>query len=229
MRRFVMCCVLIVLAQVAVWAGDVAVFTNLGFSPDSRYFMFAQYGLESSLTKPFAEIYAVNVAKNEFVPNGVQKQTYSVDVYPGQSGEGALFTLLEKQIDLVRNYKIDHLAQGRIVYILVDGQEPKSHIEFRDFTTGNQYALDLIQRAQTTGTVIGASYHIVLKASLKNGTSRTYTVGLPGFVREGVTAYRIKQIILSPDEKSLVFVVEKEYKADSGKTIRYMVETQNIN
>ncbi len=229
MRRFFMCCVLFVLAQAAVWAGDVAVFVNLGFSQDSRNFMFAQYGLESTLAKPFAELYAVYVNKNIFLPGGVQKETFNVDVYPGQDGLGALFTLIEKNINLVDRYKIDHLAQGRIVYVLIDGQEPKSHIEFRDFRTGNQYSLDLIQRAQTTGPVIGASYHIILDAKFKDGTSKTYTVGLPGFVREGVTAYRIKQVILAPDEKALVFVVEKEYKADTGKTIRYMVETQPIN
>ncbi|HUX49202.1 MAG TPA: DUF2259 domain-containing protein [Spirochaetia bacterium] len=226
MKGFLLGSMLFLGAAFAVWAGDVAVFTNLGFSPDSRVFMFAQYGLDN--TKPFAELYAVDVQSNTFEPDGVQKRTFDVHIYPGQDGSGALYTLLEQNIPLIRKYHIDHLALGRIVYILIDGQDPKSHIEFRDFNTGNSYTVDLIQRAQTAGQPVGASFHIVLTANLKDGTSKTFTIGLPGFIRAGVTAYRIRQIILSPDEKSLVFVVDKEYKSDNGNNIRYMVETISI-
>jgi predicted secreted protein len=210
------------------WAGDVASFVNLGFSPDSRVFMFGQYGLDVDGAKPFAELYVVNVPSNTFEPDGVKKRTFDVQLYPGQDGSGALYTMLEDNVGLIRKYHIDHLIPGRIVYLLVDGQQPKSHIEFRDFNTGNSYAVDLIQRAQTVGKPVGASYHIILTARLKDGTSRTLTVGLPGYVREGVTSYRIRQIILSPDGKSLIFIVDKEYKSDTGKTIRYMVETATI-
>ncbi|HUX13687.1 MAG TPA: DUF2259 domain-containing protein [Spirochaetia bacterium] len=228
MKRLLLGCAFFLIAGIAAWAGDVAVFVNLGFSPDSRVFMFAQYGLDVDGGKPFAELYAVNVYTNAYVPDGVKKGSFDVHIYPGQDGSGALYTLLEKNVAITEKYHIDHLALGRIVYLLVDGQEPKSHIEFRDFNTGNSYAVDLIQRAQTNGTPIGASFHIVLKATLKDGTQKSFTVGLPGFIREGVTAYRIRQIILSPDEKSLVFVVDKDYGSDQGKTVRYMVETVNI-
>jgi len=228
MKRLLLGCAFLLITGIAAWAGDVAVFVNLGFSPNSKVFMFAQYGLDVDGIKPFAEIYTVNVDTNTFEPDGVKKKTFDVHIFPGQDGSGALYTLLEKNVALVDRYHIDHLALGRIVYLLVDGQEPKSHIEFRDFNTGNSYSVDLIQRAQTSGKPVGASYHVVLKATLKDGTTKSFTAGLPGFIREGVTAYRIRQIILSPDEKSLVFVVDKEYKSDTGKTVRYMVETVNI-
>ena len=43
-KRFALVWALFVVAALAASAGDVAQFVNLGFSPDSRYFMFGQYG-----------------------------------------------------------------------------------------------------------------------------------------------------------------------------------------
>jgi predicted secreted protein len=40
--------------------------------------------------------------------------------------------------------------------------------------------------------------------------------------------YRIKQVMFAPDEKSLVFVIEKELLDGSGPSIRYMVETVKL-
>ena len=226
MKRLVLGCVLFVCMGITAWAGDVAVFVNLGFSTNSRNFMFAQYGLDVDGTKPFAELYTVDVSHNTFLPDGVKKKSFAVAIQPGQDGSGAFYTLLEDSTALVARYHINHLLPGRIVYLLIAGQEPRSHIEFRDFDTGNSYIIDLIQRAQTTGTNVGASFHIDLSAELKNGTKKKFTVGLPGFVREGVSAYRIRQVILSPDGQSLVFIVDKEYKS---KNVRYMVETVTVN
>jgi predicted secreted protein len=61
-----------------------------------------------------------------------------------------------------------------------------------------------------------------------DGTYKDYTVGRPNYKRKGVLSYRISQVILSPDEESLVFVVEKEEQDHDGVNIRYMVETVKI-
>ena len=61
-----------------------------------------------------------------------------------------------------------------------------------------------------------------------DGSSREYTVGLPDYYRAGVKRYRIKQVFYSPDEESLVFVLEKEELDGDGSDIRYMVETIKI-
>jgi predicted secreted protein len=60
-------------AAVAAYAGDAAVFQNLGFSPEGKYFMFAQYGVSEGSSLPYAEIYTVDVARNRFVPGGIKK------------------------------------------------------------------------------------------------------------------------------------------------------------
>jgi predicted secreted protein len=40
-----------------------------------------------------------------------------------------------------------------------------------------------------------------------------------------VENYRIREIILAPDNRSLVFVIEKHEVDRSGFNVRYMVET----
>ena len=225
MKRFLLGCILVTATAISAWAGDVAVFVNLGFSPDSHVFMFGQYGITGSGTMPFADIYTVNVAADRFEPNGIRGREFKVPVNPGQDGIGALYTLLEQNVSLVQRYHIDHLSPGRIVYLLMNGQDPKSHIVFRDFVSGDQYDIDLIQHRRTSGGHSGASFHILLKVTLSNGQEHSFTVGVPGFVRADVAAYRIRQVVLAPDGRSLVFVIEKEYPTPSGPTIRYMVNT----
>jgi predicted secreted protein len=206
-------------------AGDVASFVNLGFSEDARVFMFAQYGIERETSRPFAEIYTVDVPNNVFVENGVRRSTFDIDLNPGQNGSGAMYTLLGESQDLISRYEIDHLAPGRIVYLLVNGDEPKSNIQFRDFNTGNRYEISLVQVSEGEGEDARASFHIQLTVVRSNGEVDAFTVGRPGYFRDGVSRYRIGQIFLAPDEQSLVFVVQKEYQGADGTTIRYMVET----
>ena len=58
-----------------------------------------------------------------------------------------------------------------------------------------------------------------------NGRFTTHTVGLPDYWRKGVRRYKIKQVLLAPDERSVVIVVEREEQDSTGVNIRYMVET----
>ncbi len=48
---------------------------------------------------------------------------------------------------------------------------------------------------------------------------------MPNYWRKGVINYRIKQILLGPNERSLIFVIEKEEQDGKAENIRYMVET----
>lgn len=215
----------LLLSALSVSAGDVASFVNLGFSEDSRVFMFAQYGIERDTSRPFAEIYTVDVPENVFVSSGVRRRTFDIDLTPGQNGSGALYTLLGDSQDLVNEYEINHLHKGRLVYLLVNGEEPKSDIQFRDFNTGNRYEISLRQSAEGEGEEARASFHIQLTVVRGDGDIQAFTIGRPGYFREGVSRYRISQVLLSPEESSLVFVVQKEYMGEDGQTIRYMVET----
>jgi predicted secreted protein len=211
-----------------LYAGDVATFVNLGFSEDSGTFAFGQYGVEEK--GPYAEIYTVDVDRNEFVQNGVSKKVYQDDeVTPGQNGHGALLNLLHEYGPMRDRYSIDHLATGRIVYLLIDGKDPKKRLEFRDFYKGDEYVLTLVQQKFGEGENVRASFHINLAVTNKAGETRTYTLGLPDYKRDGVESYRINRVLFSPDERGLICVVEKHMWTPDGAQIRYMVETVQTN
>ena len=225
MKRVLGVCLLLLTATL-VFAGDIASFQNLGFSEDGRYFMFGQYGILEDSLKHYAQLYTVDVRANRFVTGGTLKAVYDEELEPGQSGIAGLFTLYQDADALLSRHQINHMTPGRLLYILVNGDEPKSHLEFRDFTAGKAYAVDLLQSTFGSGENVSASFHINLTITdNKSGTQKKYTLGLPNYRREGVRRYQIRQILLAPDDSSLVFIVEKEENADSAVNIRYMVET----
>lgn len=228
-RRALVLLPLLLVISSYLCAGDVANFVNLGFSEDAETFMFGQYGIDSEESKPFAELYAVDVAENVFETDGVKRQTYDVELSPGMDGSGALYTILGDSASLVDRYEINHLTPGRIVYLLVNGEEPESSIDFRDFNTGNRFQVELVQSKRGSGNDVRAAFHIQLSVTFADGTVEARTVGLPNYYRDGVSQYRISHIYLGPNEQSLVFVVQKERLRESGKTVRYMVETTAID
>lgn len=227
MKRVLGICLFLLLTPF-VFAGDIAHFQNLGFSGSGDYFVFGQYGVVEDSLELYAEIYLVDVRANRFVPDGVKSAVYNEKLEPGQDGIGALFTLLKTAEPLVQQYEINHMKSGRLLYILVNGDEPKSHLAFRDFTTRRSYGVDLMQTRTGEGESVKASFHINLSVTERDGSEKTFTVGLPKYSRSGVVQYKIRRILLSPDGTSLIFVVEKQEATDSSINIRYMVETVNI-
>ncbi len=229
MKKILSFIILTFLLSIPVWAGDLATYINLGFSEDSRYFMFGQYGIGGEDSLPYAEVYTVDVHANTFAPQGVRKEDYSTPPQAGQNGLGALLNLLrgigESSSDIIDSCGIDHLVSGRMVYLLINGHTPKSEIEFRDFGSGNNYKVQLNQSRFGTGYDVSAAFHINLTVTDNQGRISAHTIGLPGYKRAGVKTYRIKQVVFSPDESSLVFIVEKEMETDAGVNIRYMAET----
>lgn len=214
-------------ATIFGFAGDIASFVNLGFSEDGRYFMFGQYGInEESL--PYAEIFTVDVPGNNFITGGVFAKEYPIPVNPGQEGQGALFTLLHSAREYVNRYRINHMKPGRILYLLLNGDEPKENLSFRDFQTGRRYSIDLVQSSRGSGKSVEASFYISMTITPSSGASSDYTIGRPGYYREGVIEYQIRSLYVSPDEASLVFVIERKETDTGGANIRYMVETVSI-
>lgn len=137
--------VLILLVTFAASAGDIARFVNLGFSPDSRYFMFGQYGIQQKTSTPWAEAYIVDVRANAFVSRGVHKVSSSVPVDPGTDGIGALFDAVVEARAQETLYKVRHTVTGRMLYILVDGAPAPDIVDFRDFQTGRNYEITMTQ------------------------------------------------------------------------------------
>jgi predicted secreted protein len=219
--------VLILLVTFAASAGDIARFVNLGFSPDSRYFMFGQYGIQEKGSAPWAESYIVDVRANAFVPHGVRKVFSSQPADAGSDGIGALFDAVEESRAQVEAYRIRHTATGRMLYILVDGAPAPDIVDFRDFQTSQNYEVTLTQ-SPPLGEA-GASFRIAVSITDKDGVVHTYRAGDPSLRRPGVKAYHIKEIVLAPDKASLVFLIQKEEQDMQGNNIRYMIETVGIN
>lgn len=227
MHRRSIAALVLISASVGAWAGDAATFVDLGFSADGTRYMFAQYGVESRGFAPWAELYLVDVPRNEFVAGGKRKFVQSDPVLPGQDGSGAFHKLLADSASLAAAHKVDALRQGTPLYVAVNGSEPEggaSRIEFRDFEAGSSYKATLVPYVEGKGEAVRSSFYIDVERTLKDGSTKRYTVGTPALKREGVAGYRIVRAVAAPRDGSVVFVVEMRKAGKSGVDLRYMVE-----
>jgi len=220
---------LIILAcvfAVPLWAGDSAVFVDLGFSPDGRTYMFGQYGVLSPSLRPWADIFIVDMASNNFVPNGRITHTQNEPIRAGQDGSGILHQLLANNSAIINRYNVNTQNQGLPLYISRDENPPPrgETIEFRDFVSGRSYRAQLVPTITGTGVNTRSQFHINLEVRQPNGQTRTYTVGTPHFIRQRISSYNIKRVIIDSTGNSLIFVIEMRRVADNGHDIRYMVE-----
>ena len=152
-----------------IFAGDTATFVNLGFSDDAKYFMFGQFGILEENSNAYSDIFLVDVASNTFVKSGVKHTEADIPSEPGSTGEGALFNLLEKSIDLKEKYKIDHLVTGRLLYLFVDGEKPKEKLEFRDFQLNKGYSIRLVQTSSGKGKKVSSSFYLDVDITEQSG------------------------------------------------------------
>jgi len=190
--------------------------------------MFGQYGIDEQSSRPYAENYLVDVKSNSFVPGGTAGSSADASASPGEDGLGALLNLLRGQAGIIDTYDIDHLETGRLVYVLINGNEPKQEIAFRDFNTGASYTLRLNQSSRGTAEAPEAAFHIILSTTTAAGETRSQSIGLPDYYRENVSSYVIKQAFISPDESSIIIVVAKIHDTENGRYLRYMVETAQL-
>lgn len=206
-------------------AGDVATFANMGFSQDSSWFMFGQYGMDASTARPWAEIYFVDTKKNDFAPRGRFSRDFPRQLEPGQSPEGALFSLFAEAGDRAKELKIDHLANGRLIYALADGQELPQQLEFRDFKSGDLWRIVINKSVAEGKDGVRSSFGLEIAKTSPDGSVRHVTTGNPNLVREGVKDYVVQRVIVAPDEKTLVLIIEKLQDKKGDPSVRYMVET----
>jgi predicted secreted protein len=228
------CAVLVFGMAMGLWAGDVAVFKNLGFSADSRYFQFAQYGIDATSQNPWVETFTVDVAKNDFVTGGRARSSFPVGVTLGDDGLKGLLSHLEKYGADRSKWKLDYLQQGRPIYFRVTGEASPTdydNLQVLDYKTGRQYTVVTKKTITPRGSAVSSSYYLTIDVKDKSGKSLgTYKVGNPQVVRPGVQNYTVVQMILTPNEKALVLVIEKEENdGQGGLNLRTMVETVALN
>jgi predicted secreted protein len=191
--------------------------------------MFAQYGVHYKPWKPWAEIFVVDVPRNNFVSGGRVSFSHDRPVAAGQDGSGALYRLLSRNASLADRYGVDFLHQGQALYVALDNGAPSGEtVEFRDFENGASYTARLVASTEGSGDNLRSSFYISLDRRERNGTRRSYTVGTPLLKRPQVQGYRIKKVIAAPQEGSLIFVIEMSQRGEGGLDIRYMVETVSL-
>jgi predicted secreted protein len=214
----------------ALWAGDSAVFVDLGFSSDGRTYMFGQYGVLSPSLKPWAELYVVDVTGNSFVSNGRVSTTGNAPIQAGQDGSGVFHSLVSSNSGLSSRNGIQFNNQGLPLYISRD-EFPSARgdrIDFRDFISGKSYKAQLIPVILGSGKNVRSQFHIKLEASSPNGQLRTYTIGAPDHVRQGISQYNIKRVLIDANGGSIIFIIEMKRYAENGFDIRYMVEAVRL-
>jgi len=214
----------------ALWAGDTAVFVDLGFSPDGRTYMFGQHGVLTPSLRPWAETYVVDVTRNSFVPNGRASFTQDTPIRAGQDGSGVLHRLVSDNATVSGRFNVNFQNQGLPLYISRDDNPPSGgeRIEFRDFLSGSSYKANLVPTVTGSGLNVSSRFHIDLEVTLQNGQTKTYRVGTPAFNRQRIAQYNFKRVIIDPSGSSLIFVIEMRRAAASGFDVRYMVEAVRL-
>ena len=228
-RMFILFIILLTTVS-ALWGGDTAVFVDLGFSSDGRTYMFGQYGVLSPSLRPWADLYIVDVVTNSFVQNGRVSLTESVPIKAGQDGSGILHRLVSNNSSLTNRYGINFQNQGLPLYISRDERPPSrgEKIDFRDFLSGKSYNAQLIPTVTGSGQNVRSQFYINLEVSSPNGQLRTYKIGAPNFVRQGIIQYNIKRVLIDANGNSVIFVIETMHATDNGYDIRYMVEAVRL-
>lgn len=231
MKKLILCFILILSMCLSVFAGDVAEYTDLGFSPDGKYFVFAQYGVTDKDFEPYAEIYTVDVAKNDFVKNAVFKSLPG-KVKSVKSGLAVYEELYNKNKSTLEKYCGEKATLDTTLYLR--GPESKAsseEITFKDFINSTEecelfYTINLVKHISGKGKNLKSSFFIGLEQADASGKilSRK-VVGNPDFERKGVSDYVIRRIIADKTGKSIVFEIEKQIEDEKGTSFRYMVET----
>jgi len=225
-RAFFVLSGLLIASVSVLWAGDSASFVDLGFSSDGNIYMFAQYGVKSGLLRPWADLFVVDVTRNDFVPETGISYTHDKPIEAGQDGSSALYRVLTKNTELAERFELSYPHQGQPLYIALSGDPAYEGkiITFRDFVSGVSYKANLVETVNGSGKGVRSSFYIKLESVDGEGEVKTFTVGTPGLERPSILSYRIKKVLVAPSGNALVFVIEMKSYAENGHDIRYMVE-----
>jgi len=229
-QTFLVCSILLIFNASVLKAGDSAAFVDLGFSADGSIYMFAQHGVRSATLYPWADLFVVDVAKNDFIPQGRITYTHDRPIDAGQDGTGALYRLLIRNAGLVERYGLSYPNQGQPLYIALPGDPAYDNvtITFRDFVSGISYRANLVEKISGTGRNIRSSFYITLDSTDSDGEEKTFTIGTPQLERVSIFSYRIKKVLIAPSGNALIFVIEMKRHAENGHDIRYMVEAVRL-
>ncbi|HCC37708.1 MAG TPA: hypothetical protein DEQ14_08870 [Treponema sp.] len=228
-KTFLVAAGILIVSVFPLWAGDAASFADLGFSPDGKFFMFAQYGVQSRTLKPWADLFVVDVARNNFVSGGRVSYVHDSPVIAGQDGSGALYRIIARNTALADQYRLNYLNQGQPLYIALNGDFSGSEsIDFRDFESGATYKANLVSYIEGAAENLKSSFFINLENTSRDGVRKNYTVGNPQIKRPLIGAYRIRKVMKAPHDGSMIFVIEMKRQSEGDTDTRYMVEALRL-
>lgn len=209
----------LILMSLSAFAGDPATFVSLGWSPDGTYYAFAQYGEQDGSGFPYADMFIVDVAKNNFVSGGVIKQLWKeVD-----SNARGIHVLLQSHVDadsLFNAYEIQASRQAQSVVPRIEGEREK--VSWND----GKMSITMQQTARGNPAMFEseAAFQLVLKQSDKD----SLIIGNIDRYRQYVMRYDIDRVLLADNQKSLVVLIRMTKIGFEGPDVRYMVETARL-
>lgn len=233
MKRFIIgaFCAALSLIPATLFAGDAAVFSDIGFSKDGLTYVFGEYSKTDIKYEAWAEIYTVDVAENIFVPGGIFRTRPSSDTTK-IGGKKAFEDLIKKSKWYWGQYDCTPSTPGNLLYVR-DSEEKlgTDRIVFKSFEESTEdldifYYITLIpEYLGGTGKNVMSKFYINFEKKDSDGNIlEQRKIGTPDLLRKGVIAYRIDRIFTDDSGKSFVFIVEKTTEDEAGKSIRYMVE-----
>lgn len=224
-----------IFAAFASFAGDSAVLVDNGFSADGNYYIFGQYGKIDKKFQGWAEIYTVDVLKNDYVDNEVYRVKPSAVTFD-KTGKEVYESLAGKNYLSIKKYNCAQNSPEQILYIREEEKKAGTdEIEFKDFISSVSddqayYKVVLVPTVSGEGINVKSSFYINLeKLDSKGAVLASQKIGNPGITRKGVKNYKIERIVCDKTGKKLVFIVEKTMEDKTGINIRYMIETARLN
>jgi predicted secreted protein len=217
----------------SVAAGDAAVFVDTGFSSDGNVYVFGEYGKTDKSFQGWAEIYTIDVEKNDFVPNEVFRTKPSA-VTAGKAGREVYDALAGRSYFSTKKYNCEKPGPEQTLYICGDDEKTGTdEIVFKDFAgaigDAATYHIRLVPTVEGSGAAAKSSFYIMMEKQDGDGQVLCrQKIGSPNVVRRGVTGYRIERICCDKSGTGLVFIVEKTMEDKTGTLIRYMVESAKI-
>lgn len=235
MKKLMVCGMLGIFAAFASFAGDSAVLVDNGFSADGNYYIFGQYGKIDKKFQGWAEIYTVDVLKNDYVDNEVYRVKPSAVTFD-KTGKEVYESLAGKNYLSIKKYNCAQNSPEQILYIREEEKKAGTdEIEFKDFISSVSddqayYKVVLVPTVSGEGINVKSSFYIdIEKLDSKGAVLASQRIGNPGITRKGVKNYKIERIVCDKTGKKLVFIVEKTIEDKTGINIRYMIETARLN
>lgn len=235
MKKLMVCGMLGIFAAFASFAGDSAVLVDNGFSADGNYYIFGQYGKIDKKFQGWAEIYTVDVLKNDYVDNEVYRVKPSAVTFD-KTGKEVYESLAGKNYLSIKKYNCAQNSPEQILYIREEEKKAGTdEIEFKDFISSVSddqayYKVVLVPTVSGEGINVKSSFYIdIEKLDSKGTVLASQKIGNPGITRKGVKNYKIERIVCDKTGKKLVFIVEKTIEDKTGINIRYMIETARLN